>query len=167
MRSPLHRLPGAARALAVAALLAAGATAPAAYAQSPVYDAHCASCHQPNGYGVPYVYPSLVKEAPRLLALDRAYLIRMALYGSEGEREQDGVRYNAKMGAYPFLSDAEIAEALNYTLTQWGNAYRLPDPFVPITAAEVEAQRGLDLDPRTVHDQRPRQDGAAGGSAAP
>ena len=81
--------------------------------------AHCMGCHQPNGRGLPPVYPPLdespfVTESPERLA-------RILLHGLQGKIEVAGQTYNQAMPAAPFKNDADIAAVMTYIRQAWDN----------------------------------------------
>jgi mono/diheme cytochrome c family protein len=119
-----------------------------------LYAANCAACHQANGQGVAGVFPPLAAHAPELLEADRSYLVNTLLYGLQGPIQVDGATYNGVTPAWAHLSDMELADILNHTLTAWGNAGLLPEGAALYTPDEVAALRGLGLTPADVHDQR-------------
>ncbi len=89
-------------------------------------DAHCATCHQPNGQGMKDVYPPLIaKNNPWLKDDDR--LIKIALKGIWGPIEVAGQRYDPSKGVPPmpsfgvFLNDEEMAAVLTYVRQSFGN----------------------------------------------
>ena len=103
-------------------------------------DAHCGTCHQPNGLGLAGVYPPLTaKDNPWLTDDDR--LIKIVLKGLWGPIEVAGQRYDPSKGVPPmpgfgvFLNDEELAAALTYVRQSFGND--LP----AITAAQVAKHR--------------------------
>jgi len=100
---------------------AAGTTPEAATQGATVYAAHCASCHGPNGGGVPEVFPPM-KGDPVVTAADPSRHIRIVLFGL-GRVTINGVSYEAKMPAHKDeLSDGEIAAVVNHERTSWGNS---------------------------------------------
>ncbi len=89
-------------------------------------DAHCATCHQPNGLGMKDVYPPLTaKNNPWLKDDDR--LIKIALKGIWGPIEVAGNRFDPSKGVPPmpgfgvFLNDEELAAVLTYVRQSFGN----------------------------------------------
>lgn len=82
----------------------------------------------------------------------RNYLIKLLLYGLQGDIEIEGVTYSGVMPAWSQLSDQELADVLNYTSTSWGNTP--PEGFTPYTPAEVAARRGAGLSAREVYELR-------------
>jgi heme/copper-type cytochrome/quinol oxidase subunit 2 len=119
-----------------------------------LYAANCASCHQANGQGVAGVFPPMAGHAPDLLEADRGYLVDTLLYGLQGPIQVDGATYNGVMPAWGHLSDMELADILNHTLTAWGNAALLPEGAALYTPDDVAARRGLGLTPADVLEQR-------------
>jgi mono/diheme cytochrome c family protein len=84
----------------------------------------CRGCHLADGSGVPPEVPSLRNTLGPLAATaeGRDYLVRVpAVLQSR-------------------LSDARLAEVLNWVLTEF-NADTLPGDFKPLTASEVAAAR--------------------------
>ncbi len=97
-----------------------------------VYEANCASCHMPEGEGVPSVFPPLakteyVKNAKRAVGI--------ILAGQEGEISVNGTTYNTAMAGIPQLTDQEVADVLNFVRNSWGNKYPI------IKAAQVKTER--------------------------
>ena len=87
---------------------------------SQVYASHCASCHQPNGEGVPGAFPPL-KGDPVVIDKDPTRHIDIVLYGLHGTAI-GGVSYETPMPAHAqVLSDPEIAAVINHERTNWGN----------------------------------------------
>ena len=117
--------------------------------------ASCVGCHQPNGAGIPGVFPPLAGHAADLYRAEggRPYLIGVMLYGLQGQIVVDGATYNGVMPAFAQLNDDAIAAVLNHIVTEWGNAERL-DTFDAFTAAEVEAERGQGLTAADMLEQR-------------
>lgn len=85
---------------------------------------NCASCHQPDGVGVPSTFPPLVGNAV-VADEDPTMHISTVLFGATG-RTIGGVKYAVAM--LPFadiLSDAEVAAIVNYERSKWGNGATL------------------------------------------
>ncbi len=120
-----------------------------------VYAGHCSGCHKATGAGAPGIFPPLAGHAAALAAADRAYPIRVLLFGLTGEIHVGGMTYKGRMPAYAgLLSDGEIAAVLNYLLSAWGNDKALPAGHAEITAAEVAAQRAAAMTPEQVFAER-------------
>lgn len=75
-----------------------------------IYLGNCAACHQPNGQGIPGVFPSLV--GTNMVMNDAAGHIDIVLYGKQG----------TSMQAFGnMLSLREIAAVVTYERNAWGN----------------------------------------------
>ncbi|HZJ09377.1 MAG TPA: cytochrome c [Trueperaceae bacterium] len=123
------------------------ATEPAAVDGAEAY-AVCASCHQPNGQGIPGAFPPLAGHAPELYAADPGYPITVLLYGLMGQIEVDGATYNGLMPSHAHLGDAELAAILNHVMTAFGNQELLPETWEPYLAQDFAELRdqGLSFD---------------------
>ncbi|EED35395.1 cytochrome c, class I [Luminiphilus syltensis NOR5-1B] len=88
------------------------------------YLLHCAGCHLADGQGSPPEVPTLIGEITQITDFSdgRAYLARVP-----GSSQAP-------------ISDAELADVLNYILTEL-NAPNLSSDFAPITAREVHSAR--------------------------
>lgn len=75
-----------------------------------VYMASCAACHQPNGAGLPGVFPAL-KNSPIAIG-DRAAHIEIVLNGKPG---------TAMQGYGKMLSAKQVAAVVTYERNAWGN----------------------------------------------
>jgi mono/diheme cytochrome c family protein len=101
-------------------------------------DAHCATCHQPDGKGVANIYPPLEKS--NWLGDDNR-LIKIALKGLWGPIEVNGQSFDPSKGVPPMtgfgplLNDQELAAVLSYVRTSFGNRGRF------ITPQQVKAVR--------------------------
>jgi mono/diheme cytochrome c family protein/glucose/arabinose dehydrogenase len=90
-------------------------------------DAHCATCHQPNGQGMKDVYPPLTAKNNPWLADNDERLIKIALKGLWGPIEVAGNRFDPTKGVPPmpgfgvFLNDDELAGVLTYVRQSFGN----------------------------------------------
>ncbi|HUL70107.1 MAG TPA: cytochrome c [Gemmatimonadales bacterium] len=104
-------------------------------AEAPGADAYqvCSTCHQPNGEGVPNAFPPLAGSdyvnGPGDLH------IAIVLKGLSGPITVKGQAFNGLMAPWESLSDAQIADAINYERASWGNTGK------PVTEAEVAAVR--------------------------
>jgi cytochrome c oxidase subunit 2 len=91
------------------------------------YIAYCAACHQPNGAGLPGIFPTLAGSA--LILNDKLAHIDIVLNGKSGTAMQAFGRQ---------LSLKELASVLTYTRNAWGN-----DTGDAIQAADVfKVQQG-------------------------
>lgn len=105
-----------------------------------VFNANCAMCHQPNGEGVPTVFPPLAKSdyLQKLSAAEqRDTLISIPLNGLSGKIAVNGQEYNSAMPALTTLKDSDIAAVLTYVTNSWGNSARVFSPD------EVKAARAI------------------------
>jgi cytochrome c oxidase subunit II len=99
------------------------AAAPAAAADGEkVYNAQCAACHQPGGQGMPPSFPSLKGSA--------------VANGPADAHIQHALKGKNLMPPFAHLSDADLAAAISYERTSWGNKGGA------VTAEQVKAQRG-------------------------
>jgi cytochrome c oxidase cbb3-type subunit 2 len=133
-----------ASAMAALANPAAPAAAAAAAAPAAGYDpakgealftTNCAACHQATGEGLAGAFPPLKGNAA-VNDDDASKHIDVVLHGLSGT-VIDGVSYPSPMPPFAgSLSDADIANIIDYERSSWGNHGK------PITAAEVTAARG-------------------------
>ncbi len=84
-----------------------------------VFNANCAACHQPTGKGLAGVFPPLA--GSDYLAGDRKQVLSAALFGLSGPITVNGQDYNGVMPSMGYLTDDELAAALSYVFTSWGN----------------------------------------------
>jgi len=96
---------------------------------------NCISCHQASGEGIAGQYPPLNQS--RWVLGDDRILARILLNGLNGPIEVRGVTYNAQMPAWKQLSDRDIAAALTYIRSAWGND---APPVAEETLASVRAE---------------------------
>lgn len=97
-----------------------------------VYAKLCVACHQATGLGIPGAFPTLVKSDYLNKDVNRA--IKGVVKGLKGPIVVNGVKYNGMMPPAA-LSDQEIADALTYVYSSWGNNKS------KVTPAMVKAQR--------------------------
>jgi len=99
-----------------------------------LYTANCSACHQASGEGLPGAFPSLKDDAV-VNKDDATKHIDVVLNGLHDARVS-GVVYSSVMPPFSgTLSDAEIADLIDYERSSWGNHGK------PITAAQVGAER--------------------------
>jgi mono/diheme cytochrome c family protein len=117
--------------------------------------AQCQGCHQQNGQGIPGAFPPLAGHVAEILskAGGREYLIKVLLWGLQGQIEVKGMKYNGVMSSYAQLKDEEIAAVLTHIATAWGDDKKVKD-FKPFTPAEVKALRDKKLTPQQVLEER-------------
>ena len=98
-----------------------------------LYVTNCMNCHMDNGKGMEGVYPPLAKSD--FLKRPAKDIIETVLKGQSGEVKVNGVVYNAVMPAQDYLTDAEIADILNYVNNSWGN--KNPKPITPAQVKQL------------------------------
>jgi len=84
-----------------------------------IFNANCAACHQRTGQGLAGAFPPLA--GSDYLAGDRKQVLSAALFGLSGPITVNGQDYNGVMPSMGYLTDAELAAALSYVFTSWGN----------------------------------------------
>jgi mono/diheme cytochrome c family protein len=103
-------------------------------------EAHCATCHQPDGKGLNPAFPPLA-ESPWVTGSEER-LIKIALHGLHGKIEVNGKVYDPEKGVPPMtafeslLGDADMAAVLTYVRNSWGNKAA---PVLPETVKKVRA----------------------------
>jgi glucose/arabinose dehydrogenase len=99
-----------------------------------LYIANCSACHLANGEGIPGAFPPL-KGSGVVNKDDAVKHIQVVLNGMQGARA-GGVVYASAMPPFAgVLSDAEIADIIDYERASWGNH------GTPVNAAQVAAER--------------------------
>jgi nitrite reductase (NO-forming) len=93
----------------------------------------CSVCHQPEGTGLPGVFPPLAKSD--LIAADPKRPITILLHGLSGKVTVNGQEYNSVMPPMSQLTDDEIANIITFVLNSWGN------PGGHVTLDEVKKAR--------------------------
>lgn len=83
-----------------------------------VYEDMCITCHLADGKGVEKVFPPLANSD--YLNTNQEESIKAVKYGMSGEIEVNGITYNNMMSPLG-LSDAEVADVMNYINNSWGN----------------------------------------------
>ena len=101
----------------------------------------CNACHQPNGMGLPGVFPPLA--GSEWVAKDASIAVRNIINGMKDPITVKGVTYNGVMPALGILNDKEIADVVTYVSNSWGNS----GPVV--TEAEVAAIKKKYADRKT------------------
>ncbi len=103
-----------------------------ASAGAKVYQTNCSSCHQATGEGIPSTFPPLAGNAT--VGGDATKVIHIVKYGLTGKIVAKGVTYDGQMPAWGTqLSDADIAAAVTYIRSAWGNKAGA------VTTAEVKS----------------------------
>jgi len=94
-----------------------------------VFSTTCITCHQANGLGVPGQYPPLAGSEWAQGNDER--VIRIVLHGLTGPITVKGTEFNNVMAPLgEALKDEQIANAISYVRSEWGN-----------TAAEVTPEQ--------------------------
>jgi mono/diheme cytochrome c family protein/glucose/arabinose dehydrogenase len=104
-------------------------------------DAHCATCHQPDGKGLDPAYPPLHDSI--FVHGDPERLIKITLYGLMGPMQLHGKKFDGKVPMTPFgglLNDKEVADVLTYVRNTYGNK------AAAITPEQVKAVRDKNKD---------------------
>lgn len=98
-----------------------------------IYNNFCASCHLSSGEGIAGVFPPL-KDSDWLIE-KREKVIHTVKYGLEGPITVNGTDYDNLMPSLG-LTDAEVADVLNYIFNSWGN--RITPPVTEEEVAAIE-----------------------------
>jgi cytochrome c oxidase cbb3-type subunit 2 len=99
-----------------------------------LFSANCSACHQETGEGLPGAFPALKGNAAVNDANPSTHM-HVVLFGLEGATV-GGVKYESAMPEFgSTLSDADIADIINYERSSWGNHGK------PVTAQDVAAER--------------------------
>lgn len=124
------------------------------------YQTVCATCHQADGQGMPGAFPPLA--GSEWITGNPEVPIRIALLGMTGPVEVKGTTYNATMPPPPGLTDEQIAEAITYARTNFGNSASKVDVE---QVKQVRAALGGRSESFNAEELRPLL--ATGGDAAP
>ena len=101
-----------------------------------VFTNTCMACHQANGQGVPGAFPPLA--GSEWLAGSEERIIRIVLQGLHGPITVAGKDFNSAMASLGgVLKDEQIANALTYVRSEWGNS--APE-VKPETVARIRAE---------------------------
>ncbi len=119
----------------------AGAPRVAAHPGAAIYEMACLPCHQPEGKGLPGVYPPLVGSEWVRGGSDR--LVRIVLNGLQGPVSVAGQDYGGgdavPMPSMGGLEDAQIADVLTYIRSNFGNNSAA---VTPAAVGRARAQTG-------------------------
>jgi cytochrome c oxidase cbb3-type subunit 2 len=100
-----------------------------------LFTANCSACHQASGEGLPGAFPSLKGDAV-VNKDDATKHIEVVLNGLH-DAKVGGVVYASPMPPFAgTLSDAEVADIIDYERSSWGNHGKA------VIAAQVAAERG-------------------------
>lgn len=83
-----------------------------------IFTEKCLMCHQPNGTGVPQVYPPLVQSD--WLKDKREAVVKVLCEGLSGPVDVAGQHFDNLMPAQ-ILDDQQVADVLTYAANSWGN----------------------------------------------
>jgi mono/diheme cytochrome c family protein len=117
-----------------------------------VYEALCLNCHQPEGKGLPGVYPSIAQSD--WVKGDTAKLIKIVLHGLSGPIKVNGSDFQqlAPLPMPPMgLDDQQMADVLTYVRAGFGNHASA------VTPAEVKAVRAANATRSTLWTQEELQ----------
>jgi len=95
-------------------------------------EAHCITCHQADGNGLPNIYPPLVKT--EWVAGDPTRFIKIVLKGLYGPMSLHGKEYGPEKGTPPMtafgglLKDDELAAVVSYVRQSFGNDASIVTP---------------------------------------
>ncbi len=103
------------------------------------YLTHCSACHLANGQGVPSAFPPFDARIGRWAGSEagRDYLVSVVSNGLFGPISVNGVPYAGAMPQMSHIDVAEIAGALSYVVTTFGEA-----ADAAFTADELTERRG-------------------------
>jgi nitrite reductase (NO-forming) len=97
-----------------------------------IYERICTTCHQPDGRGMPGVFPPLAQSDFLMENAERA--VGVLLEGLQGPITVNGQTFNGAMPNFS-LKDDEIAAVLSYVRNNFGNSGST------VTAADVKRVR--------------------------
>jgi glucose/arabinose dehydrogenase/cytochrome c5 len=104
-----------------------------------IYAQLCATCHMPNGSGVPGMQPALA--GSKVVTGDNATLIQVLLKGPSAVLPADREKFSNVMPPLAAVyNDEELASVINFVRKNFGGAAGAS--ATPVTAADVAAQRG-------------------------
>jgi putative membrane-bound dehydrogenase-like protein len=114
-----------------------------------VYEMTCLACHQPEGKGLPGVYPPLA--GSEFVKGDPDKLVRIVLHGLSGPVTVAGQSFGNSANSVPMpplggLTDQQIADVLSYVRKQFGGAAPVP----PDAVKSVRAKTGARATPWTM-----------------
>jgi len=114
---------------------AAAAASPAAAddAGAKLYQMACATCHMPDGSGVPGMQPALA--GSKVVAGPAATVIKVVLLGPDKALPPHKAMSGNQMPAFDSLSDEEVASVVSYVRKTFGKGASA------VTPAQVKAQR--------------------------
>ena len=120
----------------------ASAAPVAAHPGKIIYDALCLNCHQPEGKGLPGIYPSIADSD--WVKGDPARLIKILLHGLQGPVMVNGVEFKqlAPLPMPPMgLDDQQMAHVLSYVRSSFGNQASKLEPEIVKSVRSATADR--------------------------
>ena len=99
-----------------------------------LYQKYCLTCHQADGGGVPFTFPSLIKS--EWVNGDKTRLIKIVLNGLEGDITVGEDTFSGVMPKLNNLTDVQIATVLTFLRKNFENNAEAISPI------EVKALRG-------------------------
>ncbi|MBS0225670.1 MAG: nitrite reductase, copper-containing [Proteobacteria bacterium] len=84
-----------------------------------LFNGTCSTCHQPDGKGLPGVFPPLA--GSDYIAADVKRLADIMIHGLQGKVTVNGKEFDSLMPPMSQLTDDEIANIGTYVLNSWGN----------------------------------------------
>ncbi len=84
-----------------------------------LYQGTCSVCHQPDGNGLPNVFPPLAKSDYLMADAERS--IAVVLNGLSGPIEVNGAKFDSVMPPMRQLNDDEVANILTFVRNSFGN----------------------------------------------
>lgn len=106
----------------------------------------CATCHQPDGGGLPSSGFPPLRQTPWVTGSEER-LIKLVMKGMQGPLEINGTHYPGQVPMTPFeglLNDEEIAAVLTYVRNSFGNQASPVDPaLVKKIREEVRSYKGF------------------------
>ena len=94
-----------------------------------LYMQHCSACHQPDGKGIPGIFPPLADNA-RVNSDDPGTIqkyLRRVIFGYHGGLIVNNQMYSGRMppiGYVGRLNDSELLKLINYQRSAWGSNAR-------------------------------------------
>lgn len=98
-----------------------------------LFTTHCAACHQPNGQGLPGVFPPL--DGSEWVGAQGRVIANILLHGVTGPLTVKGQAFSGAMPSFARLGDAELAAVASHVRGAWSNK------AAPVDAALFEAER--------------------------
>jgi mono/diheme cytochrome c family protein len=99
-----------------------------------IYSDLCSACHKPDGSGVPYLIPNLVR-SDSIASREPTSLLHVVLHGAQTAATGAEPTAPAMPGFGRQLNDAQVAAVVTYVRNSWGHAASA------VAAADVRAAR--------------------------